>query len=80
MNLKVGLTTAQLLKVKKRETHKLPIVKVVKLKTLVVQTLGKKVIQKTTNKKTIASNINKIKIVEDNFDYVGDQFTEEAKK
>ena len=33
------------------------------------------------NKKTIASNINKIKkIVEDNFDYVGDQFTEEAKK
>ena len=36
---------------------------------------------KTTNKKTIASNINKIKkIVEENFDYVGDQFTEEAKK
>ena len=32
-------------------------------------------------KKTIASNINKIKkIVEKNFDYVGDNFTEEAKK
>ncbi len=37
--------------------------------------------KKITNKKTIASNINKIKkIVEENFDYVGDQFTEEAKK
>ncbi len=32
-------------------------------------------------KKTIASNISKLKkIVEENFDYVGDQFTEEAKK
>ena len=32
-------------------------------------------------KKTIASNINKLKkIVEKNFDYVGDKFTEEAKK
>ena len=32
-------------------------------------------------KKTIASNISKIrKIVEKNFDYVGDKFTEEAKK
>jgi len=29
----------------------------------------------------LASNINKIKkIVEENFDYVGDKFTEEAKK
>lgn len=33
------------------------------------------------NKKTIATNINKIKkIVEENFDYVGDQFADEAKK
>ena len=51
-------------------------------KTLVAPNVGKKSnSKKTTNKKTIASNINKIKkIVEDNFDYVGDQFTEEAKK
>ena len=51
-------------------------------KTLVAPKVGKKSnSKKTTNKKTIASNINKIKkIVEDNFDYVGDQFTEEAKK
>ena len=51
-------------------------------KTLVAPNVGKKSnSKKTTNKKTIASNINKIKkIVEDNFDYVGEQFTEEAKK
>ena len=51
-------------------------------KTLVAPNVGKKSnTKKTTNKKTIASNINKIKkIVEDNFDYVGDKFTEEAKK
>ena len=51
-------------------------------KTLVAPNVGKKSnSKKTTNKKTIASNINKIKkIVENNFDYVGDQFTEEAKK
>jgi len=51
-------------------------------KTLVAPNVGKKSnSKKTTNKKTIASNINKLKkIVEDNFDYVGDQFTEEAKK
>ena len=51
-------------------------------KTLVAPNVGKKSnTKKTTNKKTIASNINKIKkIIEDNFDYVGDQFTEEAKK
>ena len=51
-------------------------------KTLVAPNVGKKSnSKKTTNKKTIASNINKIKkIVEDNFDYVGDKFTEEAKK
>ena len=51
-------------------------------KTLVAPNVGKKSnAKKTKNKKTIASNINKIKkIIEDNFDYVGDQFTEEAKK
>ena len=51
-------------------------------KTLVAPNVGKKSnSKKTVNKKTIASNINKIKkIVEDNFDYVGDQFAEEAKK
>jgi len=51
-------------------------------KTLVAPNVGKKSnSKKITNKKTIASNINKIKkIVEENFDYVGDQFTEEAKK
>ena len=33
------------------------------------------------NKKTLASNIKKIrKIVEENFDYVGDSFSDEAKK
>ncbi len=33
------------------------------------------------NKKTIATNISKLKkIVEKNFDYVGENFTEEAKK
>ena len=32
-------------------------------------------------KKTVASNINKLKkIVEKNFEYVGDKFTDEAKK
>ncbi len=37
--------------------------------------------KKNFPKKTIASNISKIrKIVEKNFDYVGDKFTEEAKK
>ena len=51
-------------------------------KTLVAPNVGKKSnAKKTSIKKTMASNINKIKkIVEDNFDYVGDQFTEEAKK
>ncbi len=51
-------------------------------KTLVAPNVGKKSnSKKTTNKKTIASNINKIKkIVEENFEYVGDKFTEEAKK
>ena len=37
--------------------------------------------KKLANKKTIASNIKKIKkIVEENFEYVGDKFTDEAKK
>ena len=51
-------------------------------KALVAPNVGKKSnSKKITNKKTIASNINKIKkIVEENFDYVGDKFTEEAKK
>ena len=84
MNLKVGLITAQLLKVKKRENLiNCPNCESSKIKkTLVAPNVGKKSnSKKTTNKKTIASNINKIKkIVEDNFDYVGDKFTEEAKK
>ena len=51
-------------------------------KALVAPNLGKKSNSKILkNKKTIASNIKKIKkIVEENFDYVGDKFTDEAKK
>ncbi len=50
-------------------------------KTLVAPNVGKKSNSKNTTKKTIASNIKKIKkIVEENFDYVGNNFTEEAKK
>ena len=51
-------------------------------KTLVAPNVSKKSNSKTTKyKKTLASNINKIrKIVEKNFDYVGDKFFEEAKK
>ena len=51
-------------------------------KTLVAPNVSKKSNSKSTkNKKTLASNINKIKkIVEENFDYVGEKFTEEAKK
>ena len=51
-------------------------------KALVAPNLGKKSnSKKFKNKKTLASNIKKIKkIVEENFDYVGDKFTEEAKK
>jgi hypothetical protein len=51
-------------------------------KTLVAPNVSKKSNSKLTkNKKTLASNINKIrKIVEKNFDYVGDNFFEEAKK
>jgi hypothetical protein len=52
------------------------------LKTLVAPNVSKKSNSKPAkNKKTLASNINKIrKIVEKNFDYVGDNFFEEAKK
>ena len=51
-------------------------------KALTAPNLGKKSNSKVLkNKKTIASNIKKIKkIVEENFDYVGDQFADEAKK
>ena len=51
-------------------------------KSLVAPNLSKKSnAKKTKIKKTIASNISKYKkIIEDNFDYVGDNFTEEAKK
>ena len=51
-------------------------------KTLVAPNVAKKSNSKPSkNKKTLASNIKKIrKIVEKNFDYVGDNFFEEAKK
>ncbi len=51
-------------------------------KTLVAPNISKKSNSKSVkNKKTIASDIKKIKkIVEENFDYVGDSFSEEAKK
>ena len=51
-------------------------------KALVAPNVSKKSNSKSQkNKKTLASNINQIKkIVEENFDYVGDSFTEEAKK
>ena len=51
-------------------------------KTLVAPNVGKKSNSNNrSNKKAIASNINKIKkIVEENFEYVGDKFTDEAKK
>ena len=51
-------------------------------KALVAPNLGKKSNSKTfKNQKTLAINIKKIKkIVEENFDYVGDKFTDEAKK
>ena len=51
-------------------------------KTLVAPNVSKKSNSKPVkNTKTLASNIKKIrKIVEKNFDYVGDNFFEEAKK
>ncbi len=51
-------------------------------KALMAPNVGKKSNSKIfKNKKTLANNIKKIKkVVEENFDYVGDQFTDEAKK
>jgi hypothetical protein len=51
-------------------------------KALVAPNVSKKSNSKNSkSKKTLANNIKKIKkIVEENFDYVGDSFTEEAKK
>ncbi len=51
-------------------------------KALVAPNVSKKSNSKSiNNKKTLATNINKIrKIVEENFDYVGENFSEEAKK
>ena len=68
---------------KKRELINCPNCESAKIsKTLVAPNLSKKSNSKPTkNKKTLASNIKKIrKIVEKNFDYVGDNFFEEAKK
>ncbi len=51
-------------------------------KALMTPNLNKKSNSKNKkNKKSIASNITKLKkMVEKNFDYVGDKFTDEAKK
>ncbi len=51
-------------------------------KALMAPNLSKKSNSKNSNtNKTIASNISKLKkMVEKNFEYVGDKFTEEAKK
>ena len=52
-------------------------------KHLMAPNITKKTNTKKTskNKKTLINNINKYKkIIEKNFDYVGDNFTEEAKK
>ena len=51
-------------------------------KGLMAPNLNKKSNAKTKNlKKSLASNVSKLKkIVEKNFDYVGENFTEEAKK
>ena len=51
-------------------------------KALMTPNLNKKSNSKNIkNKKSVASNISKLKkIVESNFDYVGEDFTEEAKK
>tara|TARA_E500000331_G_C17025283_1_gene612683 strand:+ start:358 stop:771 length:414 start_codon:yes stop_codon:yes gene_type:complete len=51
-------------------------------KGLMTPNLNKKSNSKSIKKKrTVASNISKLKkMVEKNFDYVGDKFTEEAKK
>ena len=51
-------------------------------KSLVAPNIGKKSNSKTIkSKKNITNNLKKIKkIVEENFDYVGDKFSDEAKK
>ena len=52
-------------------------------KTLMMPNVSKKTNSKKikANKKTVINKINKYKkIIEKNFDYVGDNFTEEAKK
>ncbi len=50
-------------------------------KGLVAPNLSKKSNSKNKTKKSIATNISKLKkMVEENFDYVGEKFTEEAKK
>ena len=51
-------------------------------KALVAPNVGKKSNSKILqNKKTLTNNIKKIKkIVEENFEYVGEKFTDEAKK
>ena len=50
-------------------------------KVLWRQIYQKKSNSKNKTKKSIATNISKLKkIVEENFDYVGDKFTEEAKR
>ena len=52
-------------------------------KTLMAPNLNKKTNSKkiTNNKKTLVNKINKYKkLIEKNFDYVGENFTEEAKK
>ena len=41
--------------------------------------LSKKQIPKIIKQKTIASNINKLKMVEKNFEYVGDKFQKRQK-
>ena len=51
------------------------------IKGLMAPNLGKKSNSKKNIKTSVASNVAKLKkIVEKNFDYVGDKFTEEAKK
>ena len=52
-------------------------------KSLMTPNLSKKTnsLQKISSKKTVINKVDKYKkIIEENFDYVGDNFTEEAKK
>ena len=82
--LKVGLMIqSHLIAKKKRKLINCPNCESSNIsKTLVAPNVSKKSNSKPAkNKKTLASNIKKIrKIVEKNFDYVGDNFFEEAKK